>query len=245
MTNISIIIDNIDKINEKIKTAALKSGRNFSDITLLAASKTRTVDEIVQAARSGVKVFGENYVQEFLQKFEALEKYKEIIWHIIGRLQKNKVKYIIGKVDLIHSVDDLELAKVIQKHSAAKNVVSNVLIEVNLAEEKTKGGILPEKLKDLISEMNKFQNISVKGLMTMPPLALESEKGGNDENGSRKYFKQLRELLVEINSKPFYKQKLSVLSMGTSGDFETAVEEGATIVRLGTVIFGPRPPKLK
>jgi pyridoxal phosphate enzyme (YggS family) len=227
--------DNINSINEKIKIAALKSGRNFSDITLLAASKTRTAEEIMEAARSGIKVFGENYVQEFLPKFEALSQNKDIIWHIIGRLQKNKVKYIIGKVDLIHSADGIELAEVIEKHSAAKNITSNILIEVNLAGEKTKGGILPEKLNGLISEINKFQHIKVAGLMAMPPL----------ESESRKYFKQLKELLGEINSKSVYKQKLTVLSMGTSGDFEAAIEEGATIIRLGTVIFGIRPPKLK
>jgi hypothetical protein len=234
MINIPIS-DNINSINEKIKIAALKSGRNFSDITLLAASKTRTAEEIMEAARSGIKVFGENYVQEFLPKFEALSQNKDIIWHIIGRLQKNKVKYIIGKVDLIHSADGMELAEVIEKHSAAKNITSNILIEVNLAGEKTKGGILPEKLNGLISEINKFQHIKVAGLMAMPPL----------ESESRKYFKQLKELLGEINSKSVYKQKLSVLSMGTSGDFEAAIEEGATIIRLGTVIFGIRPPKLK
>ena len=227
--------DNINSINEKIKIAALKSGRNFSDITLLAASKTRTAEEIMEAARSGIKVFGENYVQEFLSKFETLSQNKDIIWHIIGRLQKNKVKYIIGKVDLIHSADGIELAEVIEKHSAAKNITSNILIEVNLAGEKTKGGILPEKLNGLISEINKFQHIKVAGLMAMPPL----------ESESRKYFKQLKELLGEINSKSVYKQKLTVLSMGTSGDFEAAIEEGATIIRLGTVIFGIRPPKLK
>ena len=234
MINIPIS-NNINSINEKIKNAALKSGRNFSDITLLAASKTRTADEIMEAARSGVKVFGENYVQEFLSKFETLSQNKDIIWHIIGRLQKNKVKYIIGKVDLIHSADGIELAEVIEKHSAAKNITSNILIEVNLAGEKTKGGILPEKLNGLISEINKFQHIKVAGLMAMPPL----------ESESRKYFKQLKELLGEINSKSVYKQKLTVLSMGTSGDFEAAIEEGATIIRLGTVIFGIRPPKLK
>ena len=234
MINIPIS-DNINNVKEKIKIAALKSGRNFSDITLLAASKTRTADEIIEAAKSGVKVFGENYVQEFLSKFETLSQKKDIIWHIIGRLQKNKVKYIIGKVDLIHSVDGIELAEIIEKHSAAKNITSNILIEVNLAGEKTKGGILPEKLTGLISEINKFRHIKAAGLMTMPPL----------ESGSRKYFKHLKELIDEINLKSVYKEKLSVLSMGTSGDFETAIEEGATIIRLGTVIFGMRPPKQK
>ena len=132
-------------------------------------------------------------------------------------------------------MDGIELTEIIEKHSAAKNITSNILIEVNLAGEKTKGGILPEKLTGLISEINKFRHIRAAGLMTMPPL----------ESGSRKYFKHLKELIDEINLKSVYKYKLSVLSMGTSGDFEAAIEEGATIVRLGTVIFGSRPTKLK
>ncbi len=134
----------------------------------------------------------------------------------------------------MHSLDEVELAEVIEKHSIARNIITNVLIEVNLAGEKTKNGILAEKLDNLVSEMNKFKRISLKGLMAMPPLGTDN----------RKYFKQLKELLGGINNKSIYRQKLSVLSMGTSGDFETAIEEGATIIRLGTVIFGNRPSKL-
>ena len=216
-----------------VKTAAEKSGRNFSDITILAASKTRTLEEILKAYNGGIKVFGENYVQEFLLKYERLNQNKDIGWHIIGRLQKNKVKYIIGNVGLIHSVGDIELAKVIEKYSLAKNTAANILIEVNLAGEKTKNGISIDYLHNLIIEINKLGRLNLKGLMAMPPQATD--------NG--KYFKLLKELLLDINIKGIYKEELSVLSMGTSDDFETAIEEGATIIRLGTAILGNRPPK--
>ncbi|MHB8232438.1 MAG: YggS family pyridoxal phosphate-dependent enzyme [bacterium] len=229
----SALSDNINKINNRVKIAAEKSGRNFSDITILAASKTRTPEEISEANKSGLRVFGENYVQEFLPKFELLGKNKNISWHIIGHLQKNKVKYIIGNVDLIHSVDGIGLAKTIEKHSLDKKIVTNILIEVNLAGEKTKNGIAIDELHNLVVEINKLKGLSLKGLMAMPPL----------EKDNRKYFKYLRELILDINNKSIYKEKLTELSMGTSGDFETAIEEGATIIRLGTVIFGNRPPK--
>lgn len=231
--NSIVISDNIKIINDKIRAAAERRGRSLSDITLLAASKTRSAEEILEAYNGGIKVFGENYVQEFLSKFELLKQNKNICWHIIGHLQKNKVKYIIGNVDLIHSVDDIGLAEVIEKYSLAKNIASNVLIEVNLAGEKTKNGISIDLLHNFIKEMNKFKGLTLKGLMCMPP----------QESDNRKYFKMLKELLLDINTKGIYKKELSVLSMGTSGDFETAVEEGATIIRLGTVIFGSRPPK--
>lgn len=232
---ISAIPDNIKNVKEKVEAAAVKSGRGFSDITILAASKTRTAEEIIEAFNSGIKVFGENYVQEFLPKFESLAGYKDFRWHIIGHLQSNKVKYIIGKVDLIHSVDGIELAMAIESRSIAQNVISNILIEVNLANEKTKNGATIDETYNLVKEINKFRGLRLKGLMAMPPL----------EKDNRKYFKSLRELLNDINDKNIYKEKLSALSMGTSGDFETAIEEGATIIRLGTIIFGSRPPKTK
>ncbi|MCL4542773.1 MAG: YggS family pyridoxal phosphate-dependent enzyme [Deltaproteobacteria bacterium] len=229
----SVISDNINNINEKVKAAAAKSGRGLSDITILAASKTRSPKEILEAFNNGIKVFGENYVQEFLPKIESLVDYKDISWHIIGHLQKNKVKYITGKVGLIHSVDSVLLAKTIEKHSISQNIVTNILIEVNLAGEKTKNGATIDEAYNLVKEINKFQGLSLKGLMVMPPL----------EKNNRKYFKSLRELIKDINDKNIYKAKLSTLSMGTSGDFEVAIEEGATIIRLGTIIFGNRPPK--
>ncbi len=229
------IADNIKNINEKVKTAAVKSGRDFSDITILAASKTRSQGEILEAFNCGIKVFGENYVQEFLSKFELLAGYKDLRWHIIGHLQKNKVKYITGKVDLIHSVDSVPLAKAVENRGVSQNIVTDILIEVNLACEKTKNGATIDETYNLVKEINKFQGLRLKGLMAMPPL----------EKNNRKYFKSLREILKDINDKGIYKEKLSTLSMGTSGDFEAAIEEGATIIRLGTVIFGSRPPKAK
>ncbi len=231
-----IISDNIKNINKRVKIAAEKSGLNFSDITMLAASKTRSAEEILEAYNGGIKVFGENYVQEFLSKYERLNRNKDINWHIIGRLQKNKVKYVIGKVGLIHSVDTIELAEVIEKYSLAKNTAANILIEVNLAGEKTKNGVSIGNLNNLVIGINKFKELSLKGLMAMPPPPQETD--------SRKYFKLLKELLLDINIKGIYKEELSVLSMGTSDDFGAAVEEGATIIRLGTAIFGNRPPKL-
>ena len=151
-----------------------------------------------------------------MSKFGQLSKNKDISWHIIGRLQKNKVKYIIGSVDLIHSVGDIELAKIIEKYSIAKNTITNILIEVNLAGEKTKNGISIDYLHNLIIELNRLEALKLKGFMAMPPQGTEK----------RKYFKLLKELLLDINIKGIYKEELSVLSMGTSDDFETAIEEG-------------------
>lgn len=230
MTHLS---DNIININEAVKAAAEKSGRSLSGVTVLAASKTRSPEEIAEAFNNGIKVFGESYIQEFLPKFESLAGYKELRWHIIGHLQKNKVKYIIGRVDLIHSVDNIDLARVIDNLSVSHNFITNILIEVNLADEKTKNGATAEKACGLVKEIDGFKGLRLKGFMTMPPL----------EGDSRKYFRLLKELLDDINDKNIYRERLSTLSMGTSGDFEAAIEEGATIIRLGTVIFGNRPAK--
>lgn len=231
---------NIQNIEDKIRIAASKSGRDLSDITLLAASKTRSTDEIIAALNGGITALGENYVQEFLPKYEALalKGYKNISWHLIGHLQKNKVKYIIGKVDLIHSVDGVELAAVIDKQSRDYGTVSDILIELNIAGENTKNGIKIDAAVATVEALNRFNFIKVKGLMAMPPLANEPEE-------NRKYFKALKELLSDINRKDIYKYELDSLSMGTSSDFEAAIEEGATIVRIGTVLFGNRPPKIK
>ena len=171
-----------------------------------------------------------------MPKYEELtiNRHNEISWHLIGHLQKNKVKYIAGKIDLIHSVDDIDLAAIIDKQSNVKNIVSNILIEVNLAGESTKNGVKSKELLNIIKELCRYNSLQLQGLMTMPPLV-------NEPEDNRKYFKELKELLNEINHKNIYKNELHTLSMGTSGDFEVAIEEGATIVRIGTVIFGKRP----
>ncbi|MHB1679257.1 MAG: YggS family pyridoxal phosphate enzyme [bacterium] len=273
-----MIEENIFKINNIIKQSAAKSGRNLEDITLLAASKTRTPDEIIKAYDCGINVFGENYVQEFLGKynyFKNLNKnsdyFKNLKWHLIGKLQKNKVKYITEKVSLIHSVDNFELAKLIDKfwngnknhlifneknrindadngdndgdennkNNGINNIENNIqnkahiLIEINIAEESTKSGIDIENAKKLISDLNYLKNTILKGFMTMPPYSADPED-------NRMYFRALKDFLGYTNKNNLYKTELTELSMGTSGDFSAAIEEGATIVRLGTVIFGER-----
>ncbi len=272
-----MIEENILKINNTIKQSAAKSGRNPEDITLLAASKTRTPDEIIKAYDCGINVFGENYVQEFLGKYDHFKNlnknsdyFKNLKWHLIGKLQKNKVKYITKKVNLIHSVDNFELAKLIDKFWSGnknhltfneKNIINDddnaddgdannknndinniennmqntaqILIEINIAEESAKSGIDIENAKKLISDINYLKNITLRGFMTMPPYSANPED-------NRMYFRALKDFLDYTNKNNLYKTKLTELSMGTSGDFSAAIEEGATIIRLGTVIFGER-----
>lgn len=232
-------MDTVQNILERIKKAADKTGRRYSEITVLGASKTRKPEEIIRALNEGINVFGENYVQEFLPKYDSLKQYKNktISWHFIGHLQKNKAKYIIGKTELIHTVDDIGLASLLEKFSMNNNLATDILIEVNLSGEKSKNGLPREEVFPFIKILNDFKNLRLKGLMTMPPLATEPDQ-------NRKYFKDLKNLLETINLKNIYKEKLDVLSMGTSGDFEIAVEEGSTLVRLGSLIFGERPQKL-
>ena len=232
------ILKKTEEVKEKIKAAALKHWRSPADITVLAASKARTIEEIKAAFNCGITVFGENYVQEFLPKYEALHGIKEIKWHIIGRLQKNKVKHVVGKICLIHSVNSAELADVIDAVSFSKNTAANILLEINLSKEPAKTGLFFEDAIEAVIHINKLNNVVLKGFMTMPPLSV----GGED---NRKYFKILKQILEDVNYKAIYKSELNELSMGTSDDYEVAVEEGATIVRLGTVIFGKRPPKIK
>lgn len=229
----SYIGKNLEKIRKVVNNAAISAGRRPDDITILAASKTRTPDEITQVYECGITVFGENYVQEFLPKYDALLSAKNIEWHVIGRLQKNKVKYIVGKIKLIHSVDSLELAQIIDKISFSKNNPTDILLGINLSNEPTKSGITPFNVEKTIKELNGFDSIRLKGFMTMPPLTEHKEE-------NRKYFKALREILFDVNAKNFYKNELKTLSMGTSQDFEIAIEEGSSIIRLGTTIFGKR-----
>ncbi len=250
-----MISENIKKINDDVKHSAAKSGRDYRRITILAASKTRNADEIIKACESGITVFGENYVQEFLGKYDYFKNiaeknlterdsnnitsaciFKNLKWHLIGKLQKNKVKYIAKKISMIHSVDSFELAKLIDKLSAADNLSENkvqILIEINIADESTKSGIKLDDAKGLIYNLNSLNNIELKGFMTMPPYAENPEQ-------NRIYFKALKDFLDSANQKNIYKNELTELSMGTSNDFTVAIEEGATIIRLGTIIFGER-----
>ena len=223
--------EQLNEVEQNIQQACDKVSRSREDVTLIAVSKTKPVSVLQEAYNLGVRVFGENKVQELTEKYEALPK--DIHWHMIGHLQTNKVKYIIDKVDLIHSVDSLRLAETINQESAKKDVVSNILIEVNVAEEESKFGVKVEEVLPLIEKIALFPNIQIKGLMTIAPYVKNPEE-------NRPIFRRLRKLSVDINAKNIDNVNVSILSMGMTNDYEVAIEEGATMVRVGTGIFGER-----
>lgn len=221
---------NIQIIKERVDISAKKSGRNESDITFVAVSKTVGAESVEQAAKAGIMHFGENRVQEFLKKREVIKE--SLNWHIIGPLQRNKVKYILGGVYLLHSLDRLSLAQEIEKQCEAKNLSIDVLVQVNIAKEPTKSGVFEEDLEALLAELSVMRRVRVKGLMAIPPFVLNA-----DDN--RPYFKRMRRL-YERFSKVDSKNRFEYLSMGMSQDFEAAIEEGSNMVRIGTAVFGAR-----
>lgn len=227
----SHIAENIKVVEAKVAAAAEKSGRKKEDILLLAVSKTQPVEVIRQAVDCGLISLGENKVQEIMDKYEPMGE--GVHWHLIGHLQTNKVKYIIDKVDMIHSVESLKLAEEIEKRAAAKGLVMDILVEVNMADEESKFGITPDKAEEFIRELAKKQHLRVRGLMTVAPFVENSEE-------NREYFRQMKQLQVDIKAKKIDNVVMDVLSMGMTGDYEVAIEEGATIVRVGTGIFGAR-----
>lgn len=225
------IRQNIAQVEEKIAAAAKRAGRNPEDILLLAVSKTKPVELIREAVACGLHFLGENKVQEIMDKYEPMGE--GIHWHLIGHLQTNKVKYIVDKVDMIHSVESVKLAEEINKRAAAANVVMDVLVEVNIAQEESKFGVKVEDTEAFIREIAPLPHIRVRGLMTVAPFVENPEE-------NRAYFRKMRELLVDINDKRIDNINMDTLSMGMTGDYEVAIEEGATIVRVGTGIFGER-----
>ena len=227
----SSIKENIENINAKIEAACQRSGRKREEVLFLVVSKTIDVPRIKEAVACGMTSLGENKVQEIMDKYEPMGE--GIKWHLIGHLQTNKVKYIIDKVELIHSVESIKLAEEISKRAVAKGVTANILLEVNVAGEESKFCIKPEECEQMVREISVMPNIVIKGLMTVAP-AVENE----EEN--RKYFRQMKQLLVDINSKKIDNVNMTELSMGMTGDYEVAIEEGATIVRIGTGVFGAR-----
>ncbi len=226
-----IIEQNIHTVEEKVAVAAKKCGKKREDILLLAVSKTQTVETIRQAVACGLNSLGENKVQEIMDKYEPVGE--GVHWHLIGHLQTNKVKYIIDKVEMIHSVESLKLAHEIEKRAAAKGLVMDVLVEVNIGEEKSKFGIVPQNTEAFLREIAKLPHLCVRGLMTVAPFVENAED-------NREYFRQMKQLQVDINEKKIDNIKMDVLSMGMTGDYQVAIEEGATIVRVGTGIFGER-----
>lgn len=223
--------ENLTRVEEKIETVCSTHGIPRDSITLIAVSKTKPVEMLQEIYDAGCRDFGENKVQELVDKYEQLPK--DIRWHMIGHLQRNKVKYIIGKVVLIHSVDSLRLAETIEKESAKHNITTDILIEVNMAHEESKFGVLPEEIYDLLMEISKFEHVRVKGLMTVAPFVDNPRK--NSE-----IFEKMHKLSVDIESKNIDNITMSILSMGMTNDYEVALEEGANMIRVGTAIFGER-----
>lgn len=226
----SDISKNLEAIKKKIEAAAIKSGRIPEDIKLLAVSKTIAPEIIQQAIDLGLTELGENKVQEIMSKYDLLPQAQ---WHLIGHLQTNKVKYIIDKVKLIHSVDSIKLAQEISKRAVQAGITMNVLVEINIGNEESKHGVQIDKAEALAVEISKLDNITVKGLMTVAPFVENPEE-------NRKYFKQMKNLFVDIASKNYNNIFMEYLSMGMTNDYEIAIEEGANIVRIGTGLFGKR-----
>ncbi len=224
--------DRLSRIRSRIETAVADSERQPEDVKLVAVSKTVPFEKILTAIDLGVTVFGENYVQEARDKFNALYSHP-LSWHFIGHLQSNKAKYVVKIFDLIHSVDSLKLSREIDKQAGKIGKVQSVLIQVNIAEETSKSGVLLEDTAQLVSEMSQLTHLEVKGLMTMPPYFNAPEK-------ARPYFKALRQLRDQIRAMEIPGVAMDELSMGMTGDFEVAIQEGATLVRIGTAIFGER-----
>lgn len=213
-----------DEILTRMQSACTKSKRSLNEIRLLAVSKKQPIEKIEKMYELGQKLFAENYAQEFLEKKEKLND-KKIEWHLIGPLQTNKVSKVVGEAYLIHSVDSLKLAKILSEKSKEKSLKQNILLQINVSGENSKSGFSENEIAEFISEVLKLSNVNVLGLMTMPPFTENPED-------SRKYFKKLKEISNKYG--------LKELSMGTTQDFEVAIEEGATIIRVGEALFGPR-----
>ncbi len=227
--------ENLKIVEEKICEAAKKAGRNRDEIKLISVSKMNPVEVLEDAVDCGVTVFGENKVQELTGKIDHFnEKGREDLeWHLIGHLQTNKVKYIVGRVKMIHSVESEKLAAVIDSESKKKGIVTDVLVEINIGNEESKFGIEPSDALEFIEKISHFENIRVKGLMCIAPYVEDPEE-------NRKFFIQMKKLSVDIESKNIHNVSMCELSMGMTGDYTVAIEEGATMVRVGTGIFGKR-----
>lgn len=230
------IRENVERVNQRIQSAALKAGRNPNEVRLVGVTKTVGVMAIRQAMACGVKIFGENRIQEALPKIQELGS-DPIRWHFVGHLQTNKVKQAVGLFDLIHSVDSLKLAVALDAgmkiRKGETGTRQKILIQVNVSGEATKSGVSPEKLDFLVKEIAQLKTLSINGLMTIPPLFTDPEQ-------SRPVFRTLRELAGSLEREGIEVVSMKELSMGMSDDFEVAIEEGATLVRIGTAIFGPR-----
>ena len=226
-----MLADNYRQVLNNIQDACQAVGRDPKEVTLVAVSKTKPVEMLQQVYDAGARVFGENKVQEIMDKYDHLPG--DIRWQMIGHLQRNKVKYIVDKVDMIHSVDSYRLAQTIETEAAKKNVTVSVLLEVNVAEEESKFGLKMDEVLPLVQQISELPHVQVKGLMTIAPFVSNPED-------NREIFRKLKKLSVDIEAKNINNTTMSVLSMGMTGDYMVAVQDGATMVRVGTGIFGER-----
>nr|WP_300090551.1 YggS family pyridoxal phosphate-dependent enzyme [Sedimentibacter sp.] len=224
--------ENIDEIIKRKNEAALRCGRNPEDITIIAVSKTVDASRAREAVLGGLENLGENKVQEIMNKYGELQDL-QVKWHMIGHLQKNKVKYIIDKVHLIHSVESIELAAEINKRASQHNIISNILIELNIGEEESKFGLNEDTVYDFVGSLEQFENIRTMGLMTVAPYCENPED-------VRWVFRKMKEISDKISSMNLKNTQMKYLSMGMTNDFEIAIEEGSNIVRIGTAVFGKR-----
>lgn len=227
----TMLCENLKKVEDNVDAACRKAGRSRDEVTLIAVSKTKPVEMLSTLYNQGIRDFGENKVQEMCDKMEQLPS--DICWHMIGHLQTNKVKYIVGHTTLIHSVDSLHLAKEIEKQAEKKDVTVDILVEVNIAEEESKFGIHKEETYELVRQIAALPHVHICGLMTIAPYVENPED-------NRMYFRGIRQLSVDIAEQNIDNVDMDVLSMGMTGDYMVAIEEGATIVRVGTGIFGER-----
>lgn len=223
--------ENLTEVEANIVAACERAGRSRDEVTLIAVSKTKPVPMLQEVYDLGIRDFGENKVQEMCDKMEVLPQ--DIKWHMIGHLQTNKVKYIVGKTALIHSVDSLKLAEEIQKQAVKKDVYVPILVEVNIAGEESKFGISKEETMELVRQISSLDHLQIKGLMTIAPFVENAED-------NRLYFRGIRQLSVDIANQNIDNVSMDILSMGMTGDYAVAIEEGATMVRVGTGIFGAR-----
>lgn len=226
-----MIKENLITVEENIGRACMRAGRNPSEVTLIAVSKTKPVSMIREAVDYGILEFGENKVQELVSKLDEMKE--PLHWHMIGHLQRNKIKYIVDRVALIHSVDSKRLAIAIHEEAKKKNIRCPVLLEVNISGEESKYGLRPSEVLSILPELSRLSHIQIKGLMTIAPFVENAEE-------NRMHFRNLRKLYVDIKTKNIDNITMDVLSMGMTGDYEVAIEEGATMVRVGTGIFGVR-----
>lgn len=226
-----MIKDNLIDVEEHIKEACEKAGRKPEEVCLIAVSKTKPESMLMEAYDCGIRQFGENYVQEMVDKVDSLPK--DITWHMIGHLQRNKVKYVVGRAAVIHSVDSERLAVAISDEAVKKGLVQDILVEVNVAGEENKFGVTCGQAEEFIRKIAVLPGIKIRGFMTSAPFVENPED-------NRKYFRELKQLLVDINNKNIDNVYMNALSMGMTNDYKIAVEEGATCVRVGTAIFGAR-----